>query len=187
MAKQTGNIIMHGTSGMLGGQIVIRQRKGHVILSKAPAASSKEPSEGQQAHRQRFYRAVLYGKKIQADPDLRAQYQAKAKDLENAYNVAVADFMHAPNIAEIDVTDYHGHAGDTIRVQVTDEFEVTLVTVAIHNSDGSLVEEGEAVRQENGIDWIYAATAENTDVNGDRMEIRAYDRPENIAEKEQTL
>jgi hypothetical protein len=187
MAKQTGNIIMHGASGMLGGQIVIRRRKGHVILSQAPTASKKDPSEAQLAHQKLFQRAVLYGKKVMASPSLEAEYKARAKDLENAYNVAVADMLHAPNIAEIDVTNYYGHVGDTIRIQATDDFEVKQVTVTIHNSDGSLVEEGEAVRQDNVIDWIYTATSENAETNGDRIEIRAYDRPENIAEEEREL
>jgi hypothetical protein len=187
MAKQTGNIIMHGASGILGGQIVIRQRDGHVILSKPPAASKKEASAAQKAQKLRFQRAVLYGQRVLENPGLEAEYKAKAKELQSAYNVAVADLLHAPNIAEIDVTNYHGHTGDTIRVQVTDDFEVKQVALAIHNSDGSLVEEGEAVRQENVIDWRYTATAENAETSGDRIEIRAYDRPDNLAEEERTL
>ena len=187
MAKVAGNIVLHGASGMLGDQIVIRQRSGHIILAQAPVESTKEPTEAQAAQRHQFQRAVLYGKRVVDNPAEKPDYQAKAKPLQSAFNVAVADFLHAPDIDEIDVTHYHGASGDTIRVRVTDDFEVKQVTVAIHNGDGSLVEQGEAAHQENSLDWIYTATAENTETAGDRIEIHALDRPGNVAEEEQPL
>jgi hypothetical protein len=187
MAKVAGNIVLHGASGMLGDQIVIRQRSGHIILAQAPAESTKEPTEAQATQRQRFQQAVLYGKQVVDNPAQKSDYEAKAKPLQTAFNVAVGDFLHAPDIDEIDVTQYYGVIGNTIRVRVTDDFEVKQVTVAIHNGDGSLVEQGEAVHQENSLDWIYTATAENTETAGDRIEIRATDRPGNVAEEEQPL
>jgi hypothetical protein len=187
MAKVAGNIVLHGAHGKLGDQIVIRQRSGTTILSQAPVASGKEPTAAQAAHRLRFQLAVLYGKKVLGDATLEAEYAARAEGLKNAYNVAVADFLHAPDIDEIDVTNYHGAVGDTIRIRVTDDFEVKQVTVAIHNGDGSLVEEGDAVQQDDVIDWLYTATAENTEMAGDRIEIKAMDRPGNITEEEQPL
>jgi len=36
MAKVAKNLILHGASGKIGDQIVIRQRGGKVILSQAP-------------------------------------------------------------------------------------------------------------------------------------------------------
>ena len=187
MAKVAGNIVLHGASGMLGDQIVIRQRGGTTILSQAPVRSDKEPSEAQTTHRRRFQRAVLYGKKVIGDAALEAEYAARASALESAYNVAVADFFHAPDIDEIDLSSYYGAVGNTIRIRVTDDFEVKQVTVAIHNGDGSLVEQGDAVQQDDMIDWLYTATAENTEMAGDRIEIHAMDRPGNVAEEEQPL
>ena len=50
-----------------------------------------------------------------------------------------------------------------------------------------LVEQGEAVQQGNGIDWVYTATAGNPDLAGDKITIKASDKPGNIAEGEQAL
>ncbi len=187
MAKQAKNIVMHGASGKLGETLVIRQRGGQTILSQAPGPRTKEPSEGQKAHQRRFQQAVLYARMQMADEAAKAEYAAKATKLESAYNVAVGDFFHAPNIDEIDVSHYRGAVGESIRVRVTDDFQVQQVQLAIYNADGSLVETGDAAKQANEIDWVYTATVANDSTVGDRMVIRASDQPGNIAEEEQAL
>jgi hypothetical protein len=101
--------------------------------------------------------------------------------------VAVADFLHAPNIDEIDLTAYHGTVNDTIRVRVTDDFRVQQVQVSILNSDGSIVEQGDAVKQTNQIDWVYTATAANESTEGDKIVVRASDKPGHISTLEQTM
>ena len=136
MAKAAKNLILHGASGKIGDQIVIRQRGGKVILSQAPGARTKEPSEEQKAHQAKFQQAVLYARMQMADATAKAEYVAKADEASNAYNVAVADFFHAPDIDEIDVTNYRGSVGDTIRIRATDDFKVKQVQVTISNADG---------------------------------------------------
>lgn len=121
------------------------------------------------------------------DPDSKAEYAEKAAGGKTAYNVAVADFFSAPDIDEIDLSSYTGTVGDTIRVRATDDFKVTQVVVTIANADGSLVEEGEAVLQPNGLDWVYAATVDNPSLEGDRILVQAIDRPGNVTEQEQEL
>ena len=101
--------------------------------------------------------------------------------------MAVADFFHAPDIDEIDVTNYRGAVGDTIRIRATDDFKVKQVHVTISNADGSLVEQGDAVQQANEIDWLYTATTANESTAGDRIVIRASDKPGNITEEEKAL
>ena len=105
----------------------------------------------------------------------------------NFVHVAVADFFHAPDIDEIDVTNYRGAVGDTIRIRATDDFKVKQVHVTISNADGSLVEQGDAVQQANEIDWLYTATTANESTAGDRIVIRASDKPGNITEEEKAL
>jgi len=183
MAKVAKNLVLHGASGKLGGQLVVRQSGGKTILAQAPGARSGEPSPAQKAQQQRFQEAVLYGKNRKSDPD----YQARAGEGLSAYNIAVADFLNAPDIDEIDVTDYQGAAGDTIRVRVSDDFAVQQVAVTIMNADGTLVEEGNAEQQENVLDWLYTATAANASLEGDKIIIRASDRPGNVEEGEQEL
>ena len=185
MAKVSGNLILHGASGTLGDQIVIRQRGGKTFLSASPTAPKGEPSAAQLAQRQRFQQAVLYGRHL--DTENKADYATKADGLHSAYNVAVADFLHAPDVDEIDVTNYAGAVGDTIRIRTTDDFKVVQVQVAIYNGDGSLVEQGDAVQANNEIDWIYTATASNVSLDGDKIVIKVSDKPGNITEAEEVL
>lgn len=99
----------------------------------------------------------------------------------------MADFLHAPDIDVIDLLGYSGAVGDSIRVRVIDDFKVVQVQVIIYNADGSVVEQGDALQQANGLDWLYTATAANPTTSGDRIVIRASDKPGNISEQEQIV
>ena len=166
---------------------MIRQRGGQTILSQAPGEREGEPSEAQKAQQLKFQQAIIYGKAQIADEAAKAEYAVKSDELRSAYNVAVADFLHAPDIDEIDVVNYHGAAGDTIRARVTDDFKVVQVQVSIYNADGTLVAQGDAEQQDNQLDWVYTATAANESTEGDKIVVRASDKPGHIAEEEQVL
>ena len=84
-----------------------------------------------------------------------------------------ADLLNAPKIEQIDLSGYHGQVGDVIKVRAYDDFKVVSVSVHIYNSDGVVVEEGNATEQ--GIDWVYTATAQNTDLSGDKIIVKATD------------
>ncbi len=182
MAQSKNNIITHGLSGKVGDIIVFSQRGGKTIVSKAPRKRTGEDSEKQKEQQIKFQQAVLYGKSVIADPTQKELYESTDK---KAYNVAVADMLNAPKIEKIDFTSYTGQVGDTIKIRVMDDFAVTSVRVTIEKSDGSLVEAGNATLQ--GIDWVYTATATNSDLNGDKITIQATDTPANLSEKIQML
>lgn len=182
MAQSKNNIITHGLSGKVGDIIVFSQRGGKTIVSKAPRKRTGEDSEKQKEQQAKFQQAVLYGKSVIADPTQKELYESTGK---RAYNVAVADMLNAPKIEKIDLTSYTGQIGDTIKIRVMDDFAVTSVKVIIENSDGSLVEQGNATLQ--GIDWVYTATATNPDLSDDKIIIQATDIPANLSEKTQTL
>jgi ethanolamine utilization protein EutQ (cupin superfamily) len=114
-------------------------------------------------------------------------YAAKAKTGQTARNVALADYMHAPDIHRVDVSGYHGQPGDVIRIEVTDDFAVVEVKVVITNTDGSIVEEGYAKPEATGYEWTYTATVANASLEGDRIEVYASDTPGNIAKAEADL
>ena len=187
MAKVGRNLVLFGLSGSIGDQIVISQRKSGTVISQSPPERDTEPTEAQRAHQARFQQAVIYAKVQLDDPASKAEYSAKAVKGRSAYNIAVADFLQAPAIDEIDLTNYNGAIGNTIRVRVVDDFKVQQVNVAIHNSDATLVEQGNAVQLPTKVDWLYTATAQNTALSGDRIAVTATDKPGNISELEQTL
>lgn len=188
MAESSKNMATEGLRGQVG-NFVFRRRKadGKVFVSHHPGEQEVESSEAQKATRVKFQRATLYGHAAVIDPQVKAEYQAAAKPGQSAYNVAVADFFHAPDIEEVDLSSYSGHVGDEIRIQATDDFGVKQVSVRIENTDATLVEEGQAVLSPDGLLWIYTATAENESLSGDKITITASDRAWNVSREEEVL
>lgn len=187
MAKVGDNIVTTGLSGKLGNLLVFRNRGGKTIVSKAPGKRQTEWSEAQLQHRLRFQEAVLYAKNAMANPATKEAYQAAAEEGESAYNVAVADFLNAPYINEIDVSHYNGQIDSYIQVRAVDDFNVAEVSVTILNEDGSEVERGSAILQPGNIWWKYTATVKNDSLSGDKIVVRVYDIPSNLTEQEKKL
>lgn len=187
MAESKNNIITHGLSGKVGDLIVFSQRNGKTIVSRAPRDKTTEDTQNQKDHKRKFQRAILYSKGVMSNPDTKEEYEAKVDRSRGitAHNVAVADFLNVPDIDSIDVSAYTGKVGDLIKIVALDDFAVKMVTVKIENGDGTLVEQGQAV--DNGAEWIYTATANNSDLSGDKITITATDNPDNLTEKSQTL
>jgi hypothetical protein len=182
MARQEGNVVTHRLSGKIGDLLVFRQRAGKTVVAKMPTISNKV-TEAQLAQRRKFQRAVLYAGGVAADPVQSAAYAGKTKPGQTFRNLAIADYLHAPDIEMIDLSGYHGVPGDVIRIEVTDDFAVREVKVVITNSDGAPVEEGFATPEPTGYEWTYTATAANDELSGDRIEVFASDTPGNIAKR----
>ena len=184
MAKSKNNVVTHGLSGKIGDLLVFRQRYGQTVVSKIPQQSAKS-SDRQAAHRKRFQQAAFYGKAAIDSPETASLYKAAATKGRTPFNVAVADFLNAPDIVHVDLSGYAGNVGDRIAVDATDDFAVVSVKVEIVNENG-VVEEGEAVR-DVGYRWIYTATQENNDTATSKITITASDLPGNLTEREVSL
>jgi hypothetical protein len=167
--------------------LVFRQVGGKTIVSGMPR-QSKTPTEAQKGQRRHFQQAAIYSKAALESPELGEAYVAEAKKRGRMpYIVAVADFLRAPNIDRIDLSDYRGEAGNVIRIRASDDFKVRWVHVNITDADGQLVEEGEAVPDATGYEWLYTATVANESVAGDRVIVSVSDMPGNITREEQDL
>ena len=180
MAKSQNNVVTHGLSGKIGDLLVFSQRGGKTIVS----TKSNKPrtfKEKQKEQIRRFQYASLYAKAAQ----LSAEYQDAATKEKTACVIAVADFLKAPSIEQVDLSAYTGRPGDTIRIRVIDNFAVKSVVVRITNGDGSLVEEGAA--QSANFEWVYTATVNNNSLDGDKIEIFASDTPGNITQEDFVL
>jgi hypothetical protein len=187
MATIGRNIVTTGFKGKVGDLIVFRTRGNKTYVSESPKITAHELSPKQKAALKRFQEAVIYGKGCMADAVTKAAYQNGVEGNQSAYNVAVADFLNAPQIDEVDLSTYKGQVGNTIRVRATDDFKVTQVTLAIYNSDNTLVEEGKAVQAADLADWVYTVTKENTNLTGDKIIVKASDLPGNITESDQMI
>jgi hypothetical protein len=187
MAESKNNVITRGLSGKIGDMIVFSNRHGKTIVSNKPKERSGVQSEVQKAHKAKFQQAVIYAKAAIKDPATMQGYKDKAKDGVMPYNVAVADFFHAPDFQSVELNAYTGKIGDTIKVRVSDGFKVKEVSVTILNADGTEVEKGNAVQIAETDDWIFTAKKANASLDGDKIVIRASDVPGNISEKEEVF
>ena len=188
MARVRSNIFTKGLSGTVGGSMVFRSYGEETIVGVTPTIT-KEPTEKQKVVRERFLLATIYAKAALKDDSIRAQYQEKADTTvsKNSYLVAVTDFFHAPEIDDINLSEYTGAVGSTIKVRVWDDFKVEAVKVEIYNPEGTLVEQGTAQPMETGLHWEYTASQDNPQVTGSRVVIKATDMPGNLAEDEKLL
>jgi hypothetical protein len=101
-------------SGAMG-RMVYRQAYGKTVISRKPVINEEDLSPAQQENRARFNSAAAYGKKAMADEDVRPLYDAAAKERKMpVFAVAIADFLNAPTIHEVNVFGYSGNVGDTI-------------------------------------------------------------------------
>lgn len=188
MAVSKNNLLTHGLKGTVGDLLVFRTRGSQVVVTGKPKERTSEYSAAEKAHQQAFQQATIYGKSVLADPAVKAEYASAAKGGQSAYNVAVADYFYAPDITEIDVTEYTGKKGSTIELTVTDDFKVSKVKVSVFNGDGTLIEETLAVQDAaNENKWLFTATVDNASIEGDRIEIKAYDLPGNETVKSENL
>ena len=185
MAKSKNNVLTHGLSGKIGGLMVFRQLDGQTVVS-APPKQGKSPSVKQKAQRRRFQEAIFYAKEAMATPELAELYATGSKKGKKPYNVAVADFLNAPDIDEVDLSAYHGAAGDTIKVNASDDFAVKSVTVKIVNALGETVEEGEAVHKIGSM-WIYTAITEINNLANSKIIVSAADIPGNVTREENAM
>ncbi|WP_126695962.1 hypothetical protein [Hymenobacter gummosus] len=182
------NLVTQGLSGTLGGQLVFRQTSRGTVVGVSPQSPSGPPTAGQLAQRERFQQAVVYAKGQSQDPAVQAEYaeQAAAENI-SVYNVLLRDFLQAPNITDVDLSQYSGQAGEVIVVTANDDHAVQAVTVKIENGDGSLVEQGTAVQQTDPNRWHYRTTQPNTSLTGDKITVTATDNPGHTAVKTQIL
>jgi hypothetical protein len=180
MAKVKDNVMVKGFSGTIGKQLTFRQIGGKTFVSNYQKAPSVPATEKKLAAQTRFGVATAYARKAVKDPDLKAMYQAAVKGGQRAFNVAIADALHAPVVESIQAENYHGHPGDQIIIGAKDDFKVTAVAVSIFNKAGEIIEEGDAfIQNDEEMKWLYKVQQENPGLAGSKIIAVATDLPGN--------
>ncbi|MBO9573208.1 MAG: hypothetical protein J7497_13535 [Chitinophagaceae bacterium] len=188
MPKQKNNLIMAGTSGMLGKQVVFKERNGETYLSAPPTVNeNRKATPTQLENQQKFTSAVDYAKTAIKDENIKAAYQSMAKRNQSAFNVAFNDAYNAPKVLGIIAQGYQGQAGNIIIVQAKDDFKVKSVKVSIRNAANQLIEEGEAIANADGLNWTYTVTQANGNIADAKITATATDLPGNEGSLELTL
>jgi hypothetical protein len=110
MAKVRNNVVVRGLSGSFGDQMVIKiDKAGRTIVSNKPEFDENRVfTPAQQAQQERFREARAYANGAK-DQEV---YVKKAEGTPmHPSNVALADWFHAPEIKEIDLSEWTGLAG----------------------------------------------------------------------------
>jgi hypothetical protein len=179
MAVSNENILTRGLSGSIGRMITFRQRAGQTITSKFRRPTTVPATEGLIEVRTVFASAIAYAKAVVQDPVIKALYQAAVKGGQTAFNVATSDALNSPRVTNILTDSYHGNPGNAIIVLATDDFKVVDVTVSVEEATGGLLEQGNAVLQPGGSDWLYKATMVNQMPADSKITAVAMDLPGN--------
>jgi hypothetical protein len=152
MAQVILNCSITGLRGRIG-DIVYRRYGAKTFASRRPRKSRAVATTAQVAQQARFRGASDYAAAVTANPERAAVYQhyaARAKCPLRA--IAMRDYLRAPVIKHIDVTEYTGRAGDRIDIEARDDTQVVAVHVVLRTRAGVMIEEGAA---EVYVGWRY--------------------------------
>lgn len=166
----------------MGDQLVIKSGKGgQTVISTTPKFSGdRKFTDAQAAQQQKFGEAVAYARDTSTKEPV---YEEKAAGTsKNAFNAATADFLHPPEILEIDLSGYTGKTGEVIRTRVQDDVKVNKVSIVISTDADQLIEQG-AAAADTGLWWKYTTTA-NAPGSNVKVIVHAWDLPGHEAVKQ---
>ena len=179
MARLYSNIVILGSNGLVGGQFGNRKARleKSLLASKPLLDDYPRANESKKAYEAAVRESTTYANFAQTQD----VYIKKAKRTDvTPYYIALADWFEAPKVREINVDDWTGKIGQTIRVKARDNVLVARVTVVISDADENLLEMGEATQSEPGsIWWNYTTKRLARMTPFPIVEVTAYDLPGN--------
>ena len=182
MADIKLNPLIEQAHGKMGGVVFKKYQDRTIIAEKAQPKQPNTPA--QQATKQNFRLAALYGKTVMANPETKAGYAAAAAAKKvPVFSLIVADFLNPPVVDQIDLSAYTGKTGDLIKVWAHDEYKVTGVQIIIRDNNGTTLEQGAAVLSDTDGSWDYTAT---TNLSADEhvaIEVDASNLPGHVGTK----
>ena len=137
--------------------VVRHDRAGRAILCRKPVfARDREFTKAQKGQQGRFREAALYAKSAIGKEAIYTVMAAGTA--RTAYNVAISDWFHPPEIEMIDLSGWTGCPGESIRIRALDDVMVRRVTVMIADGEDRVIEQGAAVQEEDDSWWVYTTT-----------------------------
>lgn len=91
MARVKDNLLIKGTGGAIGKEIVYRTIKNKTFSGKYPDMSGIIPSKKQTKGRERFAEAVKFAKSVMKDPEKIAEY--KSRPGFSVYHAAIQEYL----------------------------------------------------------------------------------------------
>ncbi len=93
MARQKNNVVTHGLSGKVNGQLLYKAYSYGTVVTKMPDRSKVVLSDKQKSYNRNFRSAVAYAKEVINDPVKRAEYESKLQEGKTVYHTAIAEFL----------------------------------------------------------------------------------------------
>jgi hypothetical protein len=160
--------------GRIGNLIFRQLPDGTTVVSTAPPKETgrrkkrakEKRSPRQKAHNERFEEAAAYGRRAQVHPVY--VELAAAAPMNTAYNFAVKDWFHPPEIHRVE------QRKGGILVEATDNILVAKVQVTVLDEEGKVLEKGEAVRRKRDW-WEFPSTTK-----GKTILVEAWDLPKHV-------
>ena len=126
-------------SGTLGDVVFRHHADGSVSMcKKSLPAPGFVPSPAQVETRARFKAAAAQCYVLKQDPDKLAAYRLlteKRGPLSRVRATMIADILQPPTISALDLSEYHGNAGDTIWVTAEESVAIARLSLTIRDVD----------------------------------------------------
>ena len=170
MAKVDLNNLIKSLRGKVGDLVFRQMPDGSIVVSSAPK-KKRRSSKRQKAYRRgTFTDRSQWAKWAYKEYPIYAELAAE-RPMITAYNLAMSDIAHPPVIHRIVRKD------GRILVNASDEVKVEKVTISVQDTQGSILETGNASQVEKDW-WEYTP---QTQVEGRRITASAWDIPGNRA------
>ena len=181
MAKVVLNPALQVLSGDVAGFVYRQQPNGSVVVAKKSLPDpDRVPSEAQLDQMQKFKEASARYRRLLEDNGTLEAYQTLLKERGETRlrAMVIGDILKSPVISTLDLSNYHGAVGDTIRVIAEDSVGVTRVTLSVFDvTDNDEVEnaEMEINKVAGTLEWVYTATESITAGHEALVRVTAYD------------
>ncbi len=190
MAKVVLNPALQVLSGDVAGFVYRQQSDGSVVVARRTLPDpNREFSEAQTEQMQKFKEASARYRRLMEDEDTETAYQKiiKERGLESRLRaLVIGDILKAPKVSIIDLTNFHGEVGDTIRILAEDSVGVSRLSLSIFDVTDNAVSES-AEMQMNGqvsgtVEWLFTVTESVTAGHEVQVRVAAYDLAGNVME-----
>lgn len=95
MAQLTKGSLLNGLSGTIGKELLFKQYKDKVVVSKYPVMRKVKPTELQLLNRQRMKDATAYALSVLRTPELKAAMEKTLHPGETVYHKAKKEYFQS--------------------------------------------------------------------------------------------
>lgn len=194
MAKVILNPALQVLSGDVAGFVYRQQSDGSVVVAKqALPDPNRDFTEAQAEQMQKFKEASARYRRLLEDSNTKNAYEqllAERGSTGRLRALVMGDILKAPKVSTIDLTNFHGEVGNTIRIIAEDSVGVSRLSLSIFDTTSNAVVEVAEMPMNDKIsgtvEWVYTVTTTITAGHEVEVRVSAYDLAGNVMEATKT-